>query len=1486
MKNNTEIYPLTQPQKRIWLTQMLHPDSVMFHIGGYVLVKGALDPVRLRKSIAKVIKRNIIFHTRIMEQDGEYYQYYQPEAGNVTFEDLSRSCLDEGGLEQWAQRRAAVPFVLKDSFLYQFIVFQLNSRACGYFVKLHHVIADGWSFQLLTNMISDQYEGQDVAPADSYLVDFLKEEANYLQSARYAKERLFWKEKLDKPGLSGDRAASELAGKRKIVHISRDIKEQLEQYGKECGVSLNAVLLTAYLIYLGKSTHENDITIGIPFAGRNTKEEWESLGMYVSSVPFRFQIDADETVSQMAVRVLKELTTSFLHHRFPYNMIVKELGLAGTAAESLYDNCFNYYNLKLRNKIAGLEAAGREFYNGEQHYSRQVIIKGWDENSGLQMEIDYKVSVYPDSEARQMAKQLLGLISSLKENKDRKVKHISLLSQTEYRQLIYQFNDTDKAYPVNKSVVELFDEQASMKPDRIALEDGDDFLTYGELHHKTNHLVTILKAKGVKKGSRVGIITRHSFETIIAMLGILKLGGVYIPIDDQYPKARIDYIIEDAAVELILTNSAYGKDEVNGREVVCLEHEKLSPGIDHETITCETDPESPAYILYTSGTTGKPKGIIVTHMSLANYVIWADEMYIHGEDVAFPLFTSLSFDLTVTAVFTPLISGNKIVIYRDDKEEYVLYRIIKDNKVQAVKLTPSHMSLLTDQAYRESSVKRLIVGGEQLTCALAEKITANFGGNMEIFNEYGPSEATVGCMIYQYSQERDKGFAVPIGKPAANTKIYVLGADRSPVPIKETGEIFISGKGLAAGYLNQKELTDERFMENPFEEGQKMYATGDLARFISDVCIEYIGRKDQQIKINGRRIELEEIEHVIKGIPTIKDAVILYKDGKDGFTGLCCYYVKDGSVTPAKLQKEAAVKLPQYMIPAWFVEIPAVPLTANGKTDKDALLSIKIGQGKTKPGSENYDAADKALLTGIKEVLKTENLSLADNFYELGGDSIHAIRIASRLSEAGFRIRAVDILEHPKLYDMVKQMERAYRQDNIEADGEAELTPVISRFFRMNHRNPHYYNQSLAVRLDCRINKGQIDEAFTCLVRFHDSLRMNYKKEKHKLFYEEKYRKSGFQSAYVDLSQVDEKLIEEAAINISEKIKAGFDIEKDLLIRTCLFKLSATEQILLITAHHIIIDGISWGILLDDLEKLLKLSLTSQAMDLSGKSASYQSFSKYWLENSAGDSRFKAEYLEKVNMARSGFIRTPHYATYRNSIKKQVLVSAELTARLFGMAGRNIGTSELGALVAAAVMALYRIDKDLCRIIDLEWHGRNAAAGERDLSRTIGWFTIITPAVIEEHENGATSIVKAVERAINKSRQASDECSFVTWYADRRAGQEAIMKLNYLGNYTAMLNRELFQYADFPAGEDISPDNYMMNALEVNAVIIDSVLRISLLADREVFDDAMTEQIGNDLPRFLEELIRMSEESDDTGILAGHFDTVDLSEEDMKIIFS
>jgi len=1489
-------YPLTHAQKRIWTIEQIYPQTPLHNIGGTVRIKGPVHFSKLGEAIQIFIRRHEALRLRFVNQNGEPKQYRNHlEVFQLDFKDFTSFRDPEREFTHWVEIEAQKPFVLENERLFYFALFAISDHENGYLVKIHHIIADGWSINLLTDQISDIYskliQGEEVAERseNSYL-EYIDQEQKYLSSDRFHKNKSFWNGKFQVlPDSYLDVSSDFLIGNRKTYEWSIDLSSQITKFTAEQHCSLNTFFVMTYLLYAHKITGQEEMVIGTPVLNRSGKQQKSTFGMFTSTMPFRFVIDDNSTVLDTMLKINKELKECFFHQRYPYDRLIQDLELKKKGYDQLFNVCVNYYNTKLRSEINGHSVENVEFYSGYQIYSMQLVIKEWSDSGKITASFDYKLNDYTNEQVDEMFAHLTTLIEKIVFNPQEKIKHVSILSEEEQINLIKNFNATKVDYPCEKTIYQLFEEQAEMTPDKIAVCYKNDYLTYRQLNEKANQLARFLVEKRVGAETIVGLLTTHSLETVIALIGIGKAGGAFLPIDPNNPPERMRYILQDANATILLTNVAVS-DEC-GFDGQILNLTEITYDV-YETSNVQAvgKPNDLVYVIYTSGSTGKPKGTMIEHQGLVNYICWAKKVYVKHEQEVFPLYSSLAFDLTITSVFTPLISGGKIIVYRDDEDEYVLYRILKENQATILKLTPSHLSLLLDRDNRNSSIKSFIVGGENLKVSLAKKVYDSFGGNIEIFNEYGPTETIVGCMIHSYDPEKDSRVAVPIGRPADNVQIYLLDKNLAPVPIRAVGEIYISGDGVARGYLNNPALTKEKFIDNPFVPGQRMYKTGDQARFLPDGALEYIGRIDQQIKIRGYRVELGEIEKHLLNHGEILEAVVLYREDKQQNPFLCAYIVSKSGIAAQDLKQYLMKHLPDYLIPLHFIEVKEIPLTANGKVNTALLAQIAIPGIEESAYIASRNEKEELLMQVIGEVLRIEKVGVKHNFYHLGGDSIKAIQIASKMNQRGFRIKVKDILSSPIIEEMAAFME-SIEPSVIEqgaAEGSIPATPIVSWFFAQQFANAHHYHQSVMVEIKREISLETLEKALNELIRHHDSLRINLSGDSGELYYNQEHfhaRHKIKEHDFSALPQSDQFIkMDEAA----RKQTASVDLHQDLLLKACVFDLGHVRKMLL-TAHHLVVDGVSWRIILEDLHALLQQIHHGQLPLLPPKTSTYQKWAEalhIYLQTVGEEEK---EYWHSV--MRKPFRFPIDHDLGMNTIASSHTLTAELgqaeTITLLSEANTSYNTEPHDLLLTALLVTVKEFTGSRDIIIEMEGHGREELDDRLDVTRTVGWFTSLYPfgiTLTEESLSNQIKHIKEERRRVPKNGIGYGLLRYLNRSIDH--DQPKSIRFNYLGEFVQEHGDTYVTLLPDQFEHNVSEDNQLTCLLDINSYVINNRLQIRLTYSRNQFHDSTMERFQTLYLRYLKKVIEHCSNKETKEFTPSDFDTVDISQEELDSLFT
>jgi len=1508
--SSTNYYELTNPQKRIWFTEVLHNHLEMSNIGYLIQFKGEYDLDLLAQATKHVVKANDSLRLRFKLADkekGEPVQYI-PDYEEVDVQIIEAASEEEllKKIENIHRQR----FDIDARFHCSFVVFSIGKKICGLFEKAHHMVADGISAIIVAREVIETYQklvNNDFKEIDKEIsyIDFVRAEKEYIGSEKYNKDREYWVGRFD--DFAGEEITfslnknkkNSLKVKRCSLQVPGNIIRLLEEYKANNRIANFALFMAALAIYFNRFMNHQDIVIGMPVHNRAGKVFKQMVGMFVSTLPFRIKFEDQWSFNDLVAFIKKELWDSLKHQGYPYNHLVKDLKDMDIDTSSLL-------NVQLIELPGGnQEEVAKRFFYSTQYNITQLSIYLNEQNTRelveLDVAIDYHQDIFEPKEVEFFFKRLMVILEQAITEPAKQISQLSLLEDAEYKELVFDLNDTKAAFPREKTLPQLFAEQVLKNPGSTALEYEDKTVTYEELNDLTDKLAAKLQAAGVVPGAIVGMLCERSIEAIVCIMGVLKAGGAYLPIDPAYPADRKNYIIKDSDIKILLAEKALEQQE---KEFLDNIKEITTMIIDYQSLEKETidtlfkkpvvTSENLAYVIYTSGTTGNPKGTLLRHRNVINYICWGAGVYVKGETVSFPLYTSLSFDLTVTSIFIPLVTGNKIVIYRDSKEGLLIERVVRENKADIIKLTPSHLKVVSELKCETSRVKSFILGGEELKTGTAREIHDLFAGSINIYNEYGPTETAVGCMIHAYDKNRDKDLSVPIGKPADNVRIYILDKNKKPLPLGVVGEIYIGGEGVAAGYLKNQPLTEEKFVDNPFVPGEKMYKSGDLGRWNLDKILEFFGRGDEQVKIKGYRIEPGEIEKQLLKIEGIKDAVVAVRKGQQA--ELCAYLVakEEKELEVSQLREALSRELPLYMLPAEFVQVEAIPLTRNGKVDFKKLESMgeKLGSGKeyTAPRDEK-----ETMLAGIwAGVLGEERVGIFDNFFELGGDSIKAVQIAARMNDAGKSINVKDILSLQTVANICANVDfdshiRKYEQGTI--SGDKGKTPIESWFLAQNFQTPNHYHQSALLQFKTLVDIPALEKALEKLIAHHDGLRLNYHKDKDLFYFNNDLLDKPFKIDVVDLSAVPAADRDAQIETRGSEAKSGFDIANGLMLRALLFKTGPDGEKLLLILHHLVTDGLTWRILLEDLYRLYEAFHQQKEMEMPQKTASlldwYDALVMY---RDSGKLEKEQQHWQEAEKSqfRLPYDREP--GTVDWSVKNQETVNTWLDREETGFLlkdAHEVYKTDVQILVTAALVRTLRqwTGKQIV-IIEMENHGRHIE--DIDTSKTIGWFTTIYPLLVSRQDQTIGDEIKTVKEAIRKTPGNGIGYGILKYMSEAGKTMETRrmdIRFNYLGQFDREVENPLFSYIQQPTGPDVAPGNHMTAAIEINAMILNDVFTVDINYNKEAFkESAITSFAGNYLKN-LEEILEHIKNEDDVHFTPSDFDTVDLGEDDLAALF-
>ncbi|MGZ5742208.1 MAG: non-ribosomal peptide synthetase [Burkholderiales bacterium] len=855
-----------------------------------------------------------------------------------------------------------------------------------------------------------------------------------LEKEPLEKEISYWKEELagaptrlelatDKP-----RAAvqSFRAGKESFA-LPREPLKQLKAIGRDEDATLFMTLVAIFMILLHRYTGEDDILVGTPIFEQTRREAASVFGRVINSVVLRSRFTEDLNFRSLLRQVRERVLGAYAHSAIPFQQLATALDQERNPSHAPLLQVMFVFNDANGVSPQVKVTENRPLEGGASELDLTLLVA--ESANGAEGLVEFNAELFEADTIRRLCGHYTTLLEAITRDPDRSVSTLPMLTNLEQTQILYEWNDTRTEFP-ERCVHELFEQQVPQHPDAIALVFAGQQLSYRELNQRANQVAHRLRKCGVASEVLVAVCLERSADMVIALLGIWKAGGAYVPLDPTYPKERLSYMLGDAAVKVVLTQSKHRHLFPAHADVICLDSDWLL--IEQEStanLDVAVTASSLAYVMYTSGSTGQPKGVMVLQRGLANYLCWAVQAYSIREGDRVPVHTSISFDLTVTALYTPLLAGARVEILKEDVGGQNLVTALRQGKEHSlVKITPAHLALLTEQLGPENAAGRtrlFVIGGENL---LAESLLLwrESAPATRLINEYGPTETVVGCCVHEVAADDPRSGSVPIGRPIANTQLYVLDRYRNAVPRGVVGELYIGGAGVARGYLNRPELTQEKFIADPFskESGARLYKTGDLARYRPDGTLEYLGRVDDQVKLRGFRIELGEIEANLVDHPDVRQAAVHLWTVKQNDVHIvaCCVPAKAGVLSPVSLRKHLRARLPEDMVPQHFLAVGEIPLTPNGKVDRRRLPTPVITEsrvGRHEAPSDSVEATIAEIWT--KLIRPARPVSRVDNFFELGGHSLMGMQALRQIEDRlGVRLE-FRVLFQENLSDLAKR---------------------------------------------------------------------------------------------------------------------------------------------------------------------------------------------------------------------------------------------------------------------------------------------------------------------------------------------------------------------------------------------------------------------------------------------------------------------------------
>ena len=1452
---------LTLPQQDIYFEQILYPNSPIYNIGSKVEIKGPIDFDVLKKAHIEVVKQHDAYRS-VFVKNGENVEVtilsdHQYELGFVDFSHL-KNAYEEADI--YMEKEFAKPFdIFNGDFLHYSTLIKVKDHFHYLLTVCHHMITDGWGcsllFQRFVKNYNELFEYGIVKSEYTFSYEnFVDDDVAYQNSQLFDKDLAYWTEKFKTlpPNLLRKEINENEGNKslRKELIIKRNLYNQLIAFANDYRCSTFHVILGIVYAYFGKRNLINDLVIGIPVLNRNKGIFKKTVGLFAGVSPLKIATDFEATFQSLINDIKKQIRKDYRHQRVPLRVINKELQLIGNR-QKLFDITLSYEKQDYSYNLINTECKVIALSHQSERVPLAIYIREFDDLEDVKIDFDYNLSFFDNASISRIIRGFEVLLEDVLEYPDKTINELNYITKHEKHQVLVDFNDTKIDYPYDRTIVDLFEEQVEKTPDNIAVVFGLKSLTYKQLNERSNQLARYLRNNyDVKADNLVGIKLDRSEQMVVCIVGILKSGAAYVPIDINYPEERIEYIEQDSKCRVILD-----EEEM----MLCnLETFKFESS-DLEHIN---GPNDLAYVIYTSGTTGTPKGVMIEHKNLYSYLIWSSNFYFQREEEGnFGFFTSLSFDLTITSLFLPLIRGNKIKIFENNLNPHgvLLNYIMDSNSLDIIKLTPSHLELLKELNLSESVLRKIIVGGETLLKRHVDEILEK-RSDLLIYNEYGPTECTVGCIVKKISDDNQ----ITIGKPISNTQAYLLDDMLRPVGLGIPGKLYISGAGLARGYLNRPELTAEKFIPNPFVEGERMYDTGDLGRWLPDGNIEFLGRDDHQVKIRGYRIELGEIENTLLQYSPALGQVVAEGKSHNQDKVLIAYYTVSSSVDKEDLRAFLQSKLPDYMVPGFFVELEEMPLTPNGKVDRKKLPGVETEDLVRDVLVAARSKEEKILVSVWEDVLKRNPIGIRDSFFNLGGDSIKSIQVVSRLKGLGYTLNVQHILQVPVLEDLAQYMALETRTiDQSPVEGDVELTPIQHYFFGSRiFKVHHHYNQSVLLKSKEALDTDLLTRSIHYLTSHHDALRMVYRKSGTNWHqYNEGVYPEAVPIAFHDLRESEDELKEMAYLG--DRFQSGLDLESGPLLKAGHFRLSDGDRLALIV-HHLVVDGVSWRILLEDLSTLYTQCLSSERLKLPLKTDSFQrwaSLQKTYIDTE----RFQSErsYWEGVCSEPVGDFPREGGGSGRGikidssiSFSLGTSLTEQLQTQVHDAYNTEINDILLTGL-GLAIRDIFGLDKS---VIQMEGHGREDIIEDVDVGRTVGWFTSAYPFILDLalHDNVVSNLIE-VKEGLRKIPNKGIGYGMHRYLSDGlKLGFQAPIGFNYLGDFGSNAidkTDSLFEYSSESMGLKMDTEIESDVLLSISGMLVSGRLSMTTGFSKEIYESETMEMFSQAYQKNLESLI-------------------------------
>lgn len=1506
------IKSLSYGQKRLWMLHQLNPKNAFYNYAEIYKVKGVIDVPVFESSIEKVIKRHDVLRTTFEDsKNGPIQVVNNGKSFHFTHEIFGESTLGnkEQVIDDFAQKIGGHRFNLSKNPLVQIGLLDLNDNAYILVVNMHHIITDKWSMRVFREELAEIYNATlngmspQLKPLSLQYADFAHWEQNkpidqnqmdyWMKHLANAPEILQLPLDYKRPKIPSHKGAF----CKRQIDIS--VSKRIQSLCKENNITHFVFYLSVFTILLQKYCRQDDLLIGTPISNRSKSSLERMIGFFNDTIVLRLNIDEKITFTEYLKFARKIVLEAFSNKDIPLELLVKKLGVSrDVSINPLFQTMFLYHKVPEPPVWEGFDIAYETLDSGVSKFDLTLYVA--EDEDGFSATFEYATDLFREQTIVRMQGHYATLLAQITSNPEVRISELELVSEEE-KKAIYQLHKNDRQYPEELGIHALIIQHGEESGDAKAVSTREEFLTYSELVQNAGKVASQLQNLGAEKGDVIGICTNRSVEVVSSILGVLMAGGVYMPIDPSYPKKRIEYMMEEASCKVVLCDE--GQDEIFSEHIsqVVFYTEILQSDVDREPFEAvEINKDDIAYLIFTSGSSGKPKGVMVTHGNIVHSTLARDDFY-NSKPSNFLLLSSFAFDSSMVGLFWTLCSGGNLILTPEKIEQDMeaLSQMIKNQAVSHTLMLPSLYHILLEQSKSEtlSSLDCVIVAGEACSSKLCEDHFSKLP-DTRLYNEYGPTEASVWCTGYEIGKE-DAQSNIPIGPAISSTDIFILDAYENMLPFGIPGEIHVGGRGITKGYLNKPELTKEKFIHHEFDQEfpSLLYKTGDLGKMRKDGVIEFLGRVDQQIKIRGFRVELSEIQNVLQLISAFDEVVVVAVKNKkqnvpNSSQAIVAYFTSSEEVDLSRVKSVLAAQLPDYMVPSFFIEQESLPKLPNGKYNLKALEAMDHTSFATEEDSyiQPRTEIEKELVEIWSEILSIPKIGIRDNFFSLGGDSILSIQINGKASKKGLKFPANEIFKSQTIEALAQHVEKEVEEHTGEMYvGAVQLIPIQRWYLNNFKTKPEHWHLGVRFDLDERIEETVLSAAIQTIVERHASLRMIFDLDNAHFAEVRPYDTSCIKVQDLnDLSgQIKENRIDESI----RKVCGTASLNEGPLFQ-CLYFEHSDKDVLVLLAHHLVVDQVSWNIIIEELSEVLAANRKGIPIDLGGQSISYPRWSDRLIRYSQENAIQKDYEYWTDKFSKAGLTLDSSHSIYSEEDVNRIQI--ELEEELTGLVTNTLPQS-FDAKVNEILMAI--VSKTVSKwkdksvlVLETEGHGRESLDEEIKFHDSVGWFTTVYPILLKiDHDRDSHSNLQYIKnevRGIPSKGLSFGVCKYLKDDGVHRDKFEykADVLFNYLGNSVAIKSDVL--------GSGMMLKNHLRSEhserhhpLEFNVYIKEG---------RMVWEISYVESYSNEgeindlVEKLKKEIIALSKATEverQHNYVPSDFEDVDFDEEDLNALF-